>query len=314
MLWEDNGGKVNKRSKKDMKHLLNKTLILLVGLSMMVTLVNCSGQGKKQDKKTTHTVKVITVSQNAVSRSVDLFGSIYGDLQVTVTPKIAGRVTQIVKPEGSKVNENDTILFILNDVPGMDYKPGPLLAPISGTVGKIYADVGQMVAPAMPVALIAQYSDNVKVKAPISDQDLPYVQKSAVAKISVSALANSIFEGRVTNISTVVDQMSGSATVEITVPNQNKKLIPGMACSINLLLEQKGDVIALPLLALFTDGFSKVLVVDNNNTARFRNITVGLVGNEMVEIKSGLNIGEKVITTGKERVGDGDVVTIAEEK
>jgi multidrug efflux pump subunit AcrA (membrane-fusion protein) len=73
-------------------------------------------------------------------------------------------------------------------------------------------------------------------------------------------------------------------------------------------------VIALPLLALFTDGFSKVLVVDNNNTARFRNITVGLVGNEMVEIKSGLNIGEKVITTGKERVGDGDVVTIAEEK
>lgn len=290
-----------------MRKILNITLIL--GLSLLVTVINCAGRGKKQDKRTRHTVAVIKVEQKSVYRSVNLFGSVYGEMQVTITPKIMGRVTQIVKPEGSNVKENDTILYILNDVPGMDYKPGPVLSPISGIVGKIYVEVGQTVVQTMPVATIARYSENVKVKAPISDLDLPYVKKGTSAQVSVSAIANGIFLGKVTNVSSVLDPMSGSATVEITLPNQDKKLIPGMACSINLILEQKENVIALPLAALFTDGFSKVLVVDDKNIAHAREIKVGLIGNELVEVKFGLAIGERVITTGKERVSDGDFVT-----
>jgi len=80
------------------------------------------------------------------------------------------------------------------------------------------------------------------------------------------------------------------------------------------VLEQKENVIALPLAALFTDGFTKVLVVDDKNTAHMREIKTGLVGNELVEIKQGLEISEKVVTTGKERVGDGDLVTAIEVK
>lgn len=295
-----------------MKHLLTKGLLLVIGLVVLVGLVNCGGRRKKEDKRIAHTVAIVRVTRTTVNRTIDLFGTIYGEFQVSVTSKIVGRVTEIVKPEGSKVNENDTILYVLNDIPGMDYKPGPVLSPISGTVGKIYVEVGQAVAPTMPVATIAKYSEKVKVKAPISDQDLAYVKIGAKALVSVSAIPNEKFEGKVTNVSNVVDQMSGSATVEITIPNYDKKLIPGMTCSINLLLEQKENVIALPLAALFTDGFTKVLTVDNNNIAHFREIKVGLIGNELVEIKSGLDTSEKVITTGKERVNEGDVVTAIE--
>jgi len=297
-----------------MKRLSNILIILWVGIILLGTAFNCGGRTKKEDKRTAHTVAVIKVEQKNVTRSVNLFGSVYGEKQVTVTPKIMGRVTQITKPEGSVINEGDTILFLLNDIPGMDYKPGPVLSPITGIVGKVYVDVGQTVAQTMPVATIASYSENVKVKAPISDMDLPYVKKGASAQVSVTAIANGAFEGKVANVSSVLDQMSGSATVEITIPNKEKKLIPGMACSISLVLEQKENVIALPLAALFTDGFTKVLVVDDKNTAHMREIKTGLVGNELVEIKQGLEISEKVVTTGKERVGDGDLVTAIEVK
>ena len=289
-----------------------KKYITLSIIFLAIFILNCGQKGKKAETKTTHTVAVVTVNQRTVTRSVELFGSIYGERQVTVTPKIMGRVTQIVKPEGSAIKENDTILYILNDIPGMDYKPGPVLSPISGIVGKIYVDIGQTVAQTMPVATIASYAENVRVKAPISDQDLPYVKRGASAQVSVSAIPNGMFEGKVTNISTVVDQMSGSATVEITLPNREHKLIPGMACNIELEIEKKSDVTALPLSALFTNGFSKVLVVDNKNIAHFRDIKAGLIGSEFIEILSGLSIGEKVITTGKERVSDGDEVTTIE--
>ncbi|MBS4015661.1 MAG: efflux RND transporter periplasmic adaptor subunit [Candidatus Latescibacteria bacterium] len=297
-----------------MKHLFSKILILSISLFLIISTTNCGGREKKDDKRIAHTVAVITVEQKTVSRSVDLFGLVYGEQQVMVTPKIMGKVVRIVNPEGSKVNEGDTILYILNDMPGMDYQPGPVLAPIAGTVGKIYVDIGQTAAPTMPVALLASFSENVKVKAPISDLDLSYVKRGAVAMISVSAIPNGDFEGKVTGISSVLDPVSGSATVEITIPNSDKRLIPGMACSINLLLERKTDVVALPLVALFTDGFSKVLVVDDENIAHARQISVGLVGNELAEIKFGLSPGERVITIGKERVSDGDKVTVIEVK
>jgi multidrug efflux pump subunit AcrA (membrane-fusion protein) len=316
MMQKDINLKINcvKERTANMRRLLNTIFVLSLGLFFAIAAINCGGRSKKEETRVPHTVAVMSVEQKTVNRSIELFGSIYGDLQVTVTPKITGRVTQIVKPEGSKVNVNDTILYILNDIPGMDYKPGPVLSPIQGTVGKIFVEVGQAVAQITPIATVASYSQNVRVKAPIPDQDLAYVKKGAQALVSVASIANGTFEGIVTNVSTVVDQMSGSATVEITIPNQDSKLIPGMSASVNLLLEQKDNVIALPLVALFTDGFSKVMIVDNNNTARFREIKIGLVGNDLVEVKSGLSIGEKVITTGKERVSDGDVVTIAGEK
>lgn len=274
----------------------------------LLCLMSCRTQKTVSEKKTAQAVEVITVNLGTVSRSVILYGAVYGSSQVTIYPKIAGRVTRIAKPEGSIVNEGDTIIYVLNDLPGMDYKPGPVRSPIAGIVGKIYVDIGQTVAPTVPVATVANYAQNVKVKAPISDQDLKYVKKGTMATISVATIENETFIGAVTSISSIIDPLTGSATVEITIPNQEKRLIPGMACKVNLLLEQKANVIALPLSAFFSDNYTKVMVVDKDSICRFREIKIGLIGDELVEIKSGLEIGEKIITTGKERLADGDKV------
>ncbi len=297
------------------KYNLFKGILISITIGLVISTLSISCQnrkGKNIETRINQTVAVITVGRHIVNRSVELFGSVYGDLQVTVSPKIAGQVIQIKKPEGSTVSQGDTILYILNDIPGMDYQPGPVLSPISGTVGKVNVEVGQNVSPATTIATISNYSNNVRVKAPISDQDLPYVKKGANAEISITALPGLVFQGRVSNVSTVVDQMSGSATVEITIPNLDHKLIPGMAASAKLTLEQKNDVIALPTAALFTDGSQKVLVVQDG-VAHLKEVKLGLIGNDYAEVLSGLAGGEKVITVGKERVSDGDKVKTIEE-
>jgi membrane fusion protein (multidrug efflux system) len=189
----------------------------------------------------------------------------------------------------------------------MDYQPGPVRAPISGYVGRVYVDVGQTVAQGMPVASVANYGSRVKVKASVSDQDLRFVRQGASAEVSVTAFPDTVFTGRVTSVAPMLDQTSRTATVELVVDNSGRRLVPGMACGVQLVLEQKQDVLALPRIALFTNGFTKIAVLDGN-IARFREIETGLVGDRLVEILTGVVEGDKVVTTGKERIEDGNEV------
>jgi membrane fusion protein (multidrug efflux system) len=290
--------------------MLNRKETILFFLLLL--LFQCAKREEKREE-VLPTVMVVPVKLDKVVRTLTLFGTISGEEQVTVFSKITGRVTEIKKPEGSVVQEGEAIVYVLNDIPGMDYKPGPVPSPISGVVGKVYVEVGQTVGPQTPIANVANYSEWVKVKAPISDQDLRFVKKNSRAIVTLSAYPDRTFEGTVTNISPILDPFTRTATVEVTLPNPERKLLPGMACAIKLVLEEKDGVIALPLNAVFLEGEKRVFVVENE-TAHLRKVEVGLIGDELVEISSGLKAGEKVITIGKERVKDGGKVRVVEGK
>jgi membrane fusion protein (multidrug efflux system) len=289
---------------------------VLLGLTAVATaaitlaLAGCGNMGKGKtagEKKQAVSVAVIPVERNTVTRSVQLLGTLEGEQQANAMPKFAGRVTEILRPDGSFVNAGDPIVSIVNDVPGMDYKPGPVVAPISGVVGKVYVQVGQAVSPVTTVAVISSYVGRIKVKAAVSDADLPYIKTGARAQVAVSAIPDSIFGGVVSQVSPMLDPMTRSATVDVLVPNSSRRLVPGMTASLSLIAEEKKDVVSVPNSALFTDGHSRVVVVAGG-VARFRDIQTGLVGDQFVEVVSGLEPGEQVVTTGKENVKDGEAV------
>ncbi len=291
---------------------MRRTAYLITILLALTALVGCGPQGGGR-ARSIQSVAYETARLSTVVRTISLIGSIQGNRQANALAKLTGRVTEITRPEGSWVNADEPIVYVVNDIPGMDYKPGPVRAPISGVVGRIYVDVGQTVAPGVPVATVADYSSRVKVKAAISDQDLRFVRVGAEAAITVAAFPDTVFAGRVTRVAPVLDQLSRTATVELVVDNPGRKLVPGMACGVQLELERRENVVAMPLTALFTNGFTKVAVLDGN-TARFRDIVTGLRGDRLVEIVSGIEPGERVITTGKERVEDGSEVNPVEDE
>jgi len=282
---------------------------IITGSIVLALFAGCGpmGKGRGKTEKEAATVAVETVAKDSVIRTTDLIGALQGSEQVSVSPKLAGRVTQIAKPEGSSVKTGDPIIYVVNDIPGMDYKPGPVLSPIDGVVGKVSVDVGQNVSPATSVATVASYSNQVKVLAPVSDCDLPFVKLGSTASVQISALPDQTFSGRVTKVTPIVDATSRAATVEITVPNSEHRLVPGMTAGVRLVLERRENVVVLPLAALFSTDQTKIIVVDGT-TAHFRHIATGLVGDDKVEVVSGVNVGEKVATTGKERVEDGQTV------
>ncbi|MEO0025913.1 MAG: efflux RND transporter periplasmic adaptor subunit [candidate division WOR-3 bacterium] len=291
----------------------NYRTIVTFTIMLLILLTTGCGNNRRKQTELPVGVSVITVEPRTVTRSIQLLGILQGEQQVIVTSKITGRVTEIVKPEGSPVAQDEPIGYVLNDIPGMDYKPGPVRSPISGVVGKLYVEPGQMVTPAMPFAAIARYGQRLKMKAFVSDADLPYVRRGARARINFSTIPDTSFEGTVTQVTPILDPQSRSATVEITIPNPRGRLIPGMAGMARLVVEEKTGVPAVPASALFTTDETKVVVIENG-VARFRTVQVGLRGDEWVEVASGLNPGEKVATVGKERVQEGQRVTVVEVK
>lgn len=284
------------------------TRTIIAGSIALALLAGCGTPGKgKAEERQAVAVAVVTADTGTVIRSTNLIGTLVGEQQVTVMPKLAGRVTEIARAEGSYVKAGDPILYIVNDIPGMDYKPGPVLSPISGVVGKVNVEVGQTAAPGMPVATVASYGNRIRVKAAVSDADLQHVKVGATADATISAIPDQVFSGRVTRISPMVDAATRSATVEVTLPNDQHRLVPGMTASVRLVLERREHVVEVPLGALFATDRTRAVTIDGT-TARVRTIQVGLVGDEKVEVISGINPGDKVATTGKERVQDGDAV------
>jgi len=289
---------------------LSALLITTIALFLAAGCGSTAGKGKKE-ARAVQSVEVYTVKLDTVVRTVQLLGTLQGDQQAMAMPKIAGRVTEIVRHEGSSVSQGDPIAYVVNDVPGMDFRPGPVTAPVSGTVGKVYVEVGQSVAPGMPVASVASYGARVRVKVNVSDQDLRFIKPGARGVVAVAAFPDETFAGTVSRITPMLDQMSRTATAELVVENRTRQLVPGMACAVRLTLERREATVAVPLTALFNDGTTRIAVLDGN-TARFRPVEFGLAGDRAVEVVSGIQPGEKVITTGKERIKDGDEVKPAE--
>ncbi|MGQ9677663.1 MAG: efflux RND transporter periplasmic adaptor subunit [bacterium] len=288
-----------------------RTFLLLLSVLLLISGGCSGGQGRKAKEAIPPAVAVVTVERGTVGRSIQLLGVLQGEEQVTVFSKITGRVTEITRPEGSTVGQDEPIGYVMNDIPGMDYKPGPVRSPIAGVVGKVYVDVGQMVTSTMPFAAVASFSERVKMRALVSEADLPYVKPGLKAYVNFSVLDTTI-TGTVVKVAPMLDPMSHSATVEIVFPNRARKLVPGMAGMARLVVEEKNDVVKIPRAALSVTGEEKVVVIESS-LVRFRPVRLGLQGDEWVEVIEGLKPGEKVATTGKEGVKEGQKVNPVEE-
>lgn len=122
-------------------------------------------------------------------------------------------------------------------------------------------------------------------------------------RVSIIGPNPEIFTGQIISISPQAvgeGNNSEQATVEAAAKlNQpSGSLIPGSAVNVDIVLEQRQDVIAVPVTAIQRDGEQPyVWVKDTANTARKREVTLGLETLEAVEVVAGLRIDDEIVVT-----------------
>ena len=185
-------------------------------------------------------------------------------------------------------------------------------AEIDGTIGSLNISKGSTVSTQTEAMTITSL-DQIKVSFSVSEDVINRISTGSTVYVTLSAISDEPYETVISNISPTADSQTKLYTVEAYLPNDNHEIKPGMFASIRLVLDQKEDTISVPLNTVIETGGEKyVFVVDENNIAHKTIVETGIKNDESIEITSGLNMGDVVVTTGQDFLSDGSTVSISE--
>jgi membrane fusion protein (multidrug efflux system) len=185
-------------------------------------------------------------------------------------------------------------------------------APFDGTLTDINVNEGDRISSGMLLGTVAVI-DRMRVDLTLSEEKAKMIAKDQPAKIVVPSPSgrDSIVTGRVEFVSLSADPVTGLFGVRISFDNPDGTLVPGTATRVQILVFSSPDALVIPALALVTDGNdNSVWVVDKKRIATKRKITIGWKGDESVEIVAGINVGDRVVTKGQNKLTNEALVKI----
>jgi RND family efflux transporter MFP subunit len=186
-----------------------------------------------------------------------------------------------------------------------------LYSPITGVLLKKLAETGEITGTGIPVMAISDIS-TVKVAAFVPENELHLVKIGQPAQVKISSL-DTVFAGKVTEVGAVADPAARAFTVKIEISNPLGIIRPGMVAEVNLPTGETKETIELPMETVLSDfnNTNYVFVTDEISGKVFkRNISLGKIHDNQIEIISGLAENEIVVTGGQHKLTDGTPVTI----
>jgi len=184
-------------------------------------------------------------------------------------------------------------------------------APFAGVVGFRRVSLGALVRPGDVVTTLDTL-DPMRVDFTVPSEHLEALRPGLAVTARASALAGRAFEGEIASVGTRVDPVTRSIPVRAGIPNPGPPhaLKPGLLMTVELAANPREAVI-VPEEAIVPEGSrAHVLVVDAEGRVERRAVATGLRRPGNVEIREGLDAGERVVTHGVARARPGQRVRV----
>lgn len=196
------------------------------------------------------------------------------------------------------------------DIAAKNLNDCKLLAPASGVISQKNIEIGQNVIPGMSVAKLSSIA-TVKVNVSVPENEIATIGNNQEIAITVPALGNRAFTGRVTEKGVEANPMSRTYMVKATVQNPQSVLMPGMICDVAFHEAEMTSAVIIPANCVqISGGESQFVWVNDNGKASKRNITVGEQTANGVVVTSGLSNGDNLIVEGQQKVSEGMLVNV----
>lgn len=261
-------------------------------------------------------VQIQVVSTSPLTETLNLTGDVHGTEEIDVYPKASGKLVEVRVREGERVKSDQILAVIDRDVDGVKFQQVEVVSPVGGIVGKVYQDQGARVtppepSPSMGTPLVRVVNmDTVKVVVNVIEKDFSKIKLHQKAHVSVEAYSDETFSGKVTLIRPIIDPTTRTAAAEITVPNRDHRLKPGMFARVGIVMRETGDAIFIPAYAVIEQGDARRVFTLVDGRANSESIELGLDQGEVVEVVSGLNVGDSLIVAGQHKISSGDRVRL----
>lgn len=186
-----------------------------------------------------------------------------------------------------------------------------IVSPISGTVDAVIAKLGDQAAPGAPSFRVVNTS-NLKVVANVAESYAGKVKTGDPVVIVLPDIKKEI-RTKIAFASKVIDPLSRTIKVEIPLsPDAN--LRPNMIAQLKIVDYVASNAVVVPVGVLqYSMGKPYVITAGNSNgkmIAQRKNVELGRTYNDKAEIKSGLQAGEKIVTTGFQGLNDNDLIKL----
>ncbi|MDI6603118.1 MAG: efflux RND transporter periplasmic adaptor subunit [Patescibacteria group bacterium] len=171
-----------------------------------------------------------------------------------------------------------------------------LYSPINGVISRQDLRVGEVVTANVPVVEIISDSE-FEIVADIYEEDIVKIEIGSLTEISLPAFPKKVFKGKVIFIEPAEKIVDGVVYYEIRIgfdEDPPKGIKPTMTADIIIQTEKRENVLVVPREAIKRVGGKTIVEVFIDDLIQEREVEVGLRGDEMVEIISGLEKGEKV--------------------
>jgi RND family efflux transporter MFP subunit len=190
-----------------------------------------------------------------------------------------------------------------------------VVAPLDGVIVWRYADTGALIQSGvssnnqdLPIVKLAQ-SGLMRLRLPVPENYVRYVHLGETVKVRVDALGRS-FQGEVVRFTRELNFETRTMETEVDVPNQDLAIDSGMYANVLMGLNHADNVLSVPVSAVVLHGQEdEVWVVDSGNHVQVRPVVVGIRGNQLAEIRSGLAQGDRVILAAQAKYAVGEQVT-----
>ncbi len=187
-----------------------------------------------------------------------------------------------------------------------------LRATSAGVISAINAEAGQVVAAGQAVVTLVQDGER-EIEIDVPENRYEEILNARDIKVSFWALPDRLVEGKVREIAPMADKTSRTYKVRIQLINPPAELKLGMTASVSTAVAGSSASAHIPLSAIYQTGSTPSVWLVKNGVVTLREVKLGNFGDSSVQVLSGLNDKDVIVTAGVHKLKEGQKVRLAGE-
>lgn len=254
----------------------------------------------------------LNVKEGAFVGKGTLLAKIYdGDLQAQlkklqvqlgIAQQSENRSSQLLKIQGISQQDYDLSLLQVNNIKAdieivrAAISKTVILAPFSGKLGLKNISPGAFITPSTVITTIGQVSQ-LKLQFAVPEKYGSQIKNGQDIQFIVDGSPNT-YHATVSATEVSIEENTRSLSIRSIIKGQDQYLIPGSFAKVSIVLGRNEDAIMIPTGAVMPQGRKKIIYKYNDGKATPVEITTGIRDSSYVQVLTGLNTGDTVLTSG----------------
>jgi membrane fusion protein, multidrug efflux system len=223
-------------------------------------------------------------------------------VQLQIADKTEERQSELLKIGGIAQQDYDLSLLQVSNIKAdmelirVNIGKTEIRAPYSGRLGLKNISPGAYIAPSNIITTITQI-DRMKIEFSVPEKYSSQIQNGKSVEFSLEGSGKK-YNAIVIAKESSIEESTRNLRIRAVVDGNDQYLVPGTFAKVNMILGENKNAIMIPSNSIIPQARNKQVVVFTGGSAKFLTVTTGIRDSASVQVLTGLNIGDTLITTG----------------